>query len=116
VHDRPSRPYPATSARHGAIFSARPPVGGTRTAFCTITSFGLEEILAGPPTDQVVPRTQEQPAVTPQTARPTSLHEVARRAADGEQTFDAALRKFLEFCYAHPEGAAGGDRPAAAAT
>ena len=36
-------------------------------------------------------------------ARPRSLHEVARRAANGEQGFDIALREFLDSYYANPE-------------
>jgi hypothetical protein len=35
--------------------------------------------------------------------RPDSLHEVARRAATGEQAFDPALLEFLDSFYARPE-------------
>jgi len=37
------------------------------------------------------------------THRPRTLHEVARRVADGEQTFDVALREFLDSYYANSE-------------
>jgi len=36
--------------------------------------------------------------------RPHSLHEVSRRAAAGEQGFDAAVREFLDVFYAHSGG------------
>jgi hypothetical protein len=36
-------------------------------------------------------------------ARPRSLHEVARRVSSGEQGFDTALREFLDSYYANPE-------------
>jgi hypothetical protein len=35
--------------------------------------------------------------------RPRTLFEVARRAADGEQGFDLALREFLDSFYAMPD-------------
>ena len=35
--------------------------------------------------------------------RPSTLLEVARRAAEGEQSFDVALREFLDSFYADPE-------------
>jgi hypothetical protein len=35
--------------------------------------------------------------------RPSTLSEVARRAATGEQGFDLALREFLDPFYANPE-------------
>jgi hypothetical protein len=37
------------------------------------------------------------------TTRPRTLHEVARRAADGEQGFDFGLREFLDSYYANPD-------------
>jgi hypothetical protein len=40
---------------------------------------------------------------TVMTARPGSLHEVARRVAGGEQAFDPALPEFLNSFYSRPE-------------
>jgi len=35
--------------------------------------------------------------------RPATLHEAVRRAKDGEQGFDVAIREFLDTFYASPE-------------